>query len=70
MVDPMRPFLGDFPLIPPADVAEAAMRAIQGGGAGEAWIIQPGTPGEKYRFRGVPGPRTAGAEGLAPPMPS
>jgi len=70
MVDPMRPALGEFPLIPPADVAEAAMRAIAGGGAGEAWIIQPGTPGERYRFRGVPGPRAAGAEGLAPPMPT
>lgn len=70
MVDPMRPVLGDFPLIPPADVAEAAWRAISGGGTGEAWIVQPGVPGERYRFRGVPGPRTAGAEGLAPPMPA
>jgi NAD(P)-dependent dehydrogenase (short-subunit alcohol dehydrogenase family) len=70
MVDAMRPFLGDFPLIPPADVAEAAMRAIRGGRCGEAWIVQPGIPGERYRFRGVPGPRTAGAEGLAPPMPT
>jgi NAD(P)-dependent dehydrogenase (short-subunit alcohol dehydrogenase family) len=70
MVDAMRPFLGEFPLIPPADVAEAAMRAIAGGGTGEAWVVQPGIPGERYRFHGVPGPRTAGAEGLAPPMPS
>jgi NAD(P)-dependent dehydrogenase (short-subunit alcohol dehydrogenase family) len=69
MVDAMRPALGDFPLIPPADVAEAAMRAIRGG-TGEAWIIQPGLPGEKYRFHGVPGPRVAGAEGLAPRMGS
>ena len=70
MVDAMRPALGDFPLIPPADVAEAALRAARSEGAGEAWIVQPGTPGERYRFRGVPGPRTAGAEGLAPPMPT
>lgn len=70
LVDPMRPALGDFPLIPPADVAEAAWRAITAGGSGEAWVVQPGVPGEKYRFRGVPGPRTAGAEGLAPTMRS
>lgn len=69
MMDAVRPLLGDFPLIPPADVAEAAMRAIGGGGSGEAWIVQPGIPGERYRFRGVPGPRTAGAEGVVPPMP-
>jgi NAD(P)-dependent dehydrogenase (short-subunit alcohol dehydrogenase family) len=70
MVDAMRPALGDFPLIPPSDVAEAALRAARSEGSGEAWIVQPGTPGERYRFRGVPGPRTAGAEGLAPPMPT
>jgi NAD(P)-dependent dehydrogenase (short-subunit alcohol dehydrogenase family) len=70
MVDAMRPALGSFPLIPPADVAEAAVRAIESGEAGQAWIVQPGIPGEKYRFRGVPGPRTAGAEGVAPPMPA
>ena len=70
MVDAMRPVLGEFPLIPPADVAEAAWRALTSGESGQAWIVQPGTPGETYRFRGVPGPRTAGAEGLAPPMPS
>ena len=69
MVDPMRPALGDFPLIPPADVADAAMRAIRSGESGRAWIVQPGIPGEEYRFRGVPGPRTAGAEGVAPPLP-
>lgn len=69
MVDPMRPVLGDFPLIPPADVAEAVVRAIRSGESGRAWIVQPGIPGEEYRFRGVPGPRGAGAEGVAPPMP-
>lgn len=69
MVDAMRPALGDFPLIPPADVAEAVMRAIRSGEAGRAWIVQPGIPGEQYRFHGVPGPRTAGAEGLVPPLP-
>lgn len=70
MVDPIRPLLGNFPLIDPAEVAEAVLRSIQGGGTGEAWIVQPGIPGERYRFRGVPGPRVAGAEGVEPSMRS
>ena len=52
-----------FPLLEATDVAAAALAAIDGGGSGEAWIVQPGRPGEPYRFRGVPGP----AEHQAPP---
>jgi hypothetical protein len=42
--------------------------AARSGGTGEAWIVQPGRKPEPYRFRGIPGPRTPGAEGVAPPL--
>jgi NAD(P)-dependent dehydrogenase (short-subunit alcohol dehydrogenase family) len=46
----------DVPLIAPSFVAEAALRAMQDDGAGDAWIVQPNRI-EKFRFAGVPGPR-------------
>jgi NAD(P)-dependent dehydrogenase (short-subunit alcohol dehydrogenase family) len=52
-----------FPLLEAEDVAAAALAAIDGGGSGEAWVVQPGRAGEPYRFRGVPGP----GEHQAPP---
>jgi NAD(P)-dependent dehydrogenase (short-subunit alcohol dehydrogenase family) len=58
----------DFPLLQPDDVAEAVVRAARSEGSGEAWIVQPGREPEPYRFRGIPGPRTAGKEGVAPPI--
>ena len=56
-----------FPLLQPDDVAEAVLLAARSQGSGEAWIVQPGREPEPYRFRGIPGPRVAGAEGVAPP---
>lgn len=56
-----------FPLIPPEDIAEAVVRAITSGGTGQAWVVQPGRESLVYEFRGVPGPRAAGAEGMLPP---
>ncbi len=56
-----------FPLIQPEEVAEAVVRAINGGGTGEAWVVQPGREPLVYKFRGVPGPRVEGAEGREPP---
>jgi len=56
-----------FPLLQPDDVAEAVLLAARSEGSGEAWIVQPGREPEPYRFRGIPGPRVAGAEGVAPP---
>jgi NAD(P)-dependent dehydrogenase (short-subunit alcohol dehydrogenase family) len=56
-----------FPLIQPEEVAEAVVRAINGGGTGDAWVIQPGREPLVYKFRGVPGPRVEGAEGMEPP---
>ena len=57
-----------FPLLAPEDVAEAFMTAISSGLTGEVLICQPGRLCEPYKFRGVPGPRTEGAEGMAPPV--
>jgi NAD(P)-dependent dehydrogenase (short-subunit alcohol dehydrogenase family) len=56
-----------FPLIAPEEIAEAVVRAIAEGGTGQAWVVQPGREPLVYEFRGVPGPRTEGAEGTLPP---
>lgn len=70
------PLLGDtvdllrnagFPLIDPADVAEAVFQAVTSGLSGEAWVIQPGLL-ERYRFGTVPGPNVEGAQGKKPPL--
>jgi NAD(P)-dependent dehydrogenase (short-subunit alcohol dehydrogenase family) len=57
-----------FPLLRAEDVAEAVLLAARSEGTGEAWIVQPGREPEPYRFRGIPGPRTPGKEGVAPPV--
>ena len=57
-----------FPLLAPEDVADAVAVILASDGTGEAWVVQPGRPPEPFRFRGVPGPRTPGAEGVRPPL--
>jgi NAD(P)-dependent dehydrogenase (short-subunit alcohol dehydrogenase family) len=57
-----------FPLLAPEDVADAVAAILASDGTGEAWVVQPGRPPEPFRFRGVPGPRTPGAEGVRPPL--
>lgn len=57
-----------FPLLSAEEVAKAVLTAARSEGTGEAWIVQPGRDPEPYRFRGIPGPRTPGAEGVAPPF--
>jgi NAD(P)-dependent dehydrogenase (short-subunit alcohol dehydrogenase family) len=57
-----------FPLLRPEEVAHAVLLAARSEGTGEAWIVQPGREPEPYRFRGIPGPRVPGAEGVAPPL--
>lgn len=57
-----------FPLLTPEDVADAVLLAARTETTGEAWIVQPGRDPEPYRFRGVPGPRVPGAEGVTPPF--
>ncbi|MFD5823895.1 SDR family oxidoreductase [Lentzea sp. NPDC060358] len=44
-----------FPLLTPADIADALESVLSGGEAGEAWVVQPGGAALPYRFRGVPG---------------
>ncbi|HYT27370.1 MAG TPA: SDR family NAD(P)-dependent oxidoreductase [Actinomycetota bacterium] len=56
-----------FPLLSADEVAAAVLTAATGGGTGQAWVCQPGRPPEPFRFRGVPGPRVAGSEGIQPP---
>ena len=53
-----------FPLLRAEEVAEAVLLAARSEGTGEAWIVQPGREPEPYRFRGIPGPRVPGAEGI------
>lgn len=56
-----------FPLLEPEDIAEGVMRAITSGRNGGCWACQPGREPELYQFKGVPGPRAEGSEGMAPP---
>jgi NAD(P)-dependent dehydrogenase (short-subunit alcohol dehydrogenase family) len=72
------PLLGDegraamdaagFPLLQPADVAEAVLLAARDDDVGQAWVVQPGREPLKFRYPGVPGPRVEGAEGMRPPV--
>ena len=59
-----------FPLLAPEDVAEAVVKIASSEETGQAFVCQPGRIGELYKFRGVPGPRTEGAEGMEPPPPT
>jgi NAD(P)-dependent dehydrogenase (short-subunit alcohol dehydrogenase family) len=55
-----------FPLLTAEQVADVVLQAAEGE-PGAVWPIQPGRQAEPYRFRGVPGPRVIGKEGVAPP---
>jgi NAD(P)-dependent dehydrogenase (short-subunit alcohol dehydrogenase family) len=55
-----------FPLLSAEEVADVVLQAADGE-PGAVWPIQPGRTAEPYRFRGVPGPRVPGKEGVAPP---
>lgn len=57
----------NFPLLQPEDVANAVVTALDAGGSGEAWIVQPGRDPINYQFKGVPGPRIEGYDGAPPP---
>ena len=72
------PLLGDegrapleaagFPLLQPAEVAAAVLRAADDDEVGQAWIVQPGREPLKFRFPNLPGPRVEGRSGIAPPL--
>jgi NAD(P)-dependent dehydrogenase (short-subunit alcohol dehydrogenase family) len=57
-----------FPLLEASDIAAAVLLAVTAGGAGLCYACQPGRAPEAYRFAGIPGPRTPGGEGMAPPL--
>ena len=52
---------GDFPLLSANDVADAIENILDRGEPGECWFVQPGREPAPYGFRGVPGPKGAGA---------
>lgn len=57
----------DFPLMSPAQIADAVALAIESGETGRCFVCQPGREPLAYEFRDVPGPRTSSAEGRVPP---
>jgi NAD(P)-dependent dehydrogenase (short-subunit alcohol dehydrogenase family) len=57
-----------FPLLQPADVAEAMWLAASSDGTGECWFVQPGREPAPFRFANVPGPRVAGETVGLPPI--
>ena len=56
-----------FPLLTADEVAAAGLAALDAGGTGEAWLVQPGRPAEPYRFRGVPAAAQPSGAHQAPP---
>jgi NAD(P)-dependent dehydrogenase (short-subunit alcohol dehydrogenase family) len=56
-----------FPLLDADDVAAAALAALSSQESGDVWVVQPGREPMPYNFRGVPGPRVVGKEGVEPP---
>jgi len=70
MIDDQRAELAaaGFPLVAPADVAEAMWRAVSGGGTGECWFVQPGREPAPFRFPSLPGPRVDGERVGKPPI--
>jgi NAD(P)-dependent dehydrogenase (short-subunit alcohol dehydrogenase family) len=58
-----------FPLLKPEDVADSVVQIVTSGETGQVFVCQPGRTCELYKFRGVPGPRGEGIEGMAPPRP-
>ena len=60
---------GGFPLMDPAQIAEAVVTAATAPPeqSGTCWVCQPGIDPTPYAFRDVPGPRAQGAVGAVPP---
>jgi NAD(P)-dependent dehydrogenase (short-subunit alcohol dehydrogenase family) len=56
-----------FPLLSPAEVANAVWVALSSGLTGHAWAVQPGREPVDFRFASVPGARTEAGVTMAPP---
>jgi NAD(P)-dependent dehydrogenase (short-subunit alcohol dehydrogenase family) len=57
-----------FPLLRPAEVADAVVRVAREGRAGEVWVVQPGREPGPFRFARVPGARRPDGVSAAPPI--
>jgi NAD(P)-dependent dehydrogenase (short-subunit alcohol dehydrogenase family) len=57
-----------FPLMEPAQIADAVLVAARSELTGQAWVCQPGREPTLFRFPNVPGPRVEGAEGMVPQL--
>ena len=64
IVTGIRPLLAQagVPILDVETVVDTFLATLTSGRTGECWYIQPGRPGEPYRFRGVPGPLTEAGE--------
>lgn len=64
IIDDVRELLASvaLPLLGVADVVEAFMAVIGSDEVGSCWYVQPGRAPEPFRFRNLPGPRTAAGE--------
>ena len=58
----------NFPLLTADEVADSVAKIVDSSETGEIFVCQPGRTFEPYRFRGVPGPRVPGSEGMPPPV--
>jgi NAD(P)-dependent dehydrogenase (short-subunit alcohol dehydrogenase family) len=56
-----------FPIMDPAQIAEAVFGLVTTGVTGQCWVCQPGREPVAYAFRDVPGPRGVGVEGRSMP---
>ena len=59
-----------FPLLQPAEVADAMWLAATSEASGECWFVQPGRTPAPFRFPNVPGPRRQGETVGLPPIAS
>ena len=69
MIDHQRAAFAEagFPLLRPAEVAEAVWLAATSDGSGECWFVQPGREPAPLRFPNLPGPRRGGEKVGRPP---
>jgi NAD(P)-dependent dehydrogenase (short-subunit alcohol dehydrogenase family) len=51
-----------YPIMDPAQIADAVHGLVTSGVTGQCWVCQPGREPVPYEFRDVPGPRGVGAE--------
>jgi NAD(P)-dependent dehydrogenase (short-subunit alcohol dehydrogenase family) len=70
LTDDAKQFLREahFPIMDPAQIADAVFGLVASGVTGQCWVCQPGREPVPYSFRDVPGPRGTGDEGRRMPV--